>query len=81
MKGRTTIELMVLMLTATVCVAILLTGATIAVLEFKDPSIDTSSVVDILMTLVSGILGALLGLLAGEKGGHRLPTDPPEPQP
>lgn len=67
MRGRPTLDLMVLMLTATVCFAILATGATIAIIEIKDPSADTSNIVQSLLSIISGILGALLGLLAGKR--------------
>jgi ABC-type dipeptide/oligopeptide/nickel transport system permease subunit len=42
--------------------------------------VDTSTIVQALLTLISGILGALLGLLAGRASGgtdlHRRPDDP-----
>lgn len=91
MKGRSTVEVMVLMLTFTVCFGILATGATIAVIEIRDPSVDTSSITQSLLSLVSGILGALLGLLAGKAENvtrqaaaiaaeaERVEQPPPEP--
>lgn len=65
MKERSTIELMVLAFTATVCVSILLIGATVAALAVFAPETDTSGIVNVLTNVLSVILGALLGLLAG----------------
>jgi hypothetical protein len=77
MGGRSTVELMVLALTATICVMLLLTGGTIAVIEILDPTVDTSGAVSTLTDLLSMILGALLGLLAGRsersEGLHQRP--------
>jgi hypothetical protein len=56
---------MVLILTAVVGLAILGIGVTIAVIEIRDPTVDTSGAGTVLVNLISTILGALLGLLAG----------------
>ena len=49
----------------------------IPVVEVRDPDADTALSSHTLMTLVSGILGALLGLIAGRSGAtvdlHRRP--------
>lgn len=62
---RSTIELMVLALTVTICLALLLTGLAITVSELLHPEVDTSEAVSTLSDILSMILGALLGLLAG----------------
>lgn len=63
MKNRNTVELMVLALTAVVVAAVLFGGATVAYLEYRDPTVDHSQVEEHLFNVISTILGALLGLL------------------
>jgi hypothetical protein len=77
MAERSTIELMVLILTVTVCATILLIGGGIAVSELIHPEVDTSAAASGLAQVLSMILGALLGLLAGRsergRGLYRRP--------
>jgi len=77
-KGRSPIEIMIITFTFVIGFSILATGATIAIVEIKDPSVDTTKVQDLLFNLISGIVGALLGLLAGQ---NNTPTPPPPPPP
>jgi hypothetical protein len=65
-KGRSVIEIMVLVFTFVVAFAILATGLLISVIEVRDPTADTSSLVRTLSTIITLILGALLGMLAGK---------------
>jgi hypothetical protein len=44
-------------------------GVIILVVEVKHPEADTALLVNTMMSLVSGILGALLGLIAGKSQG------------
>lgn len=62
---RSVIELVVLTLTGVVGVTLVGAGAAIAIVEVRDPEVDTSGAVVALAGTVSTILGALLGLLAG----------------
>ena len=66
-----------LVFTFVVGFSILAIGTMIAVVEIRDPDTDTASITQALMTLISGILGALLGLIAGRSGStgdlHRRP--------
>lgn len=66
MKGRSVIEIMVMIFTAIVGFILIMTAVTIAIVEINDPETDTTSIVQSLMSLISGILGALLGLIAGK---------------
>lgn len=74
-KGRTTVEIVVLMFTITACLALLLIGAGVAAVQIFD--VDTTGpvtpAVDFLQTSLGLIIGALLGLLAK---GTTAPTDP-----
>jgi hypothetical protein len=67
-KGRTVIEIMVLVFTFVVAFAICGLGVLIVVVESRNPEADTGVIANTLSTLVSGILGALLGLIAGKSG-------------
>lgn len=72
--GRSTIELMVLIMTLTVCGALLLAGAAIVTVELLNPEADTSAVINNMSDILSTILGGLLGLLAGRSDqGHKRP--------
>ena len=65
MRDRSVIELLVLALTFVVGATLLGAGATIGIIEIRNPEADTSIAANILINTVSTILGALLGLLAG----------------
>jgi hypothetical protein len=65
-KGRSVIEIMVLVFTGIVAFTLVGLGVIILVVEVKHPEADTALLVNTMMSLVSGILGALLGLIAGK---------------
>lgn len=65
LRDRSTGDLLVLMVTMTVCATILLSGAVILVTEIINPETDTS---DGLRT-ITGILNTLIGLIAGFLAG------------
>lgn len=48
----------------------------ILIVEVKNPAADTGIIANTLMSLVSGILGALLGLIAGKSSGNTLNQRP-----
>jgi hypothetical protein len=65
-RNRSTIEIMVLTFTFVVGFAIVGLGILIVLVESRNPEADTGVIANTLSTLVSGILGALLGLIAGK---------------
>jgi len=65
-KNRSVVEIMVLVFTFVVAFAICGLGVLIVVVEANNPEADTGVIANTLSTLVSGILGALLGLIAGK---------------
>ena len=79
-KGRSVTDILVLTFTFVVCFSILATGGTIAILEIKDPGTDTAQITDTLSSLVAGMMGALLGLIAGKSEATQQPP-PPQPPP
>ena len=66
MGNRSVIETMVLVFTFVVAFAIVGLSVMILIVEVKNPEADTGLIANTLMTLVGGILGALLGLIAGK---------------
>jgi hypothetical protein len=77
-KNRSVVEIMVLVFTFVVGFAIIGLGTLIVVVEARNPEADTGILANTLATLVSGILGALLGLIAGKSSAdsdlHRRPS-------
>lgn len=65
-KGRSVIEIMVLTMTFVVAISITGLGFLIIFVEMRNPEADTGLIANTLMSLISGILGALLGLIAGK---------------
>jgi len=65
-RNRSVIEIIVLMFTLVVGASLLGLGGIIAIIEIRDPTTDTSAAVQSLVSVLSGIIGALLGLLAGK---------------
>lgn len=70
---RPTLDVVVLVLV--VVVGIVLVGAFVVagVLEIMDPSNDTTEIVSLLDAQLGTIIGALLGLIAGQSAGRREP--------
>jgi len=69
MRGRSVIEIMVLVFTFVVGFMIVGMSVLILVVETRNPEADTGIIANTMMSLVSGILGALLGLIAGKSSG------------
>lgn len=79
-KGRTVIEIMVLSFTLVVAVSILCLGAGILIVEIETRgAADTDRATDALLSLLTGILGALLGLLAGKSSPPPAPSESKNP--
>lgn len=78
-RNRSVIEVMVLIFTFVVAFAICGLGVLIVVVEARTPEADTGVIANTLSTLVSGILGALLGLIAGKSSSFgKKPEDDDE---
>jgi len=65
-RNRTVLEIMILTFTFVVAFMIVGIGIMILYVEATSPEADTALVASTLMNIVSGIVGALLGLLAGK---------------
>ncbi len=76
-KGRSTVEIMVLCFTFIVTFSIVGLGILIVLVEWNNPEADTGVIASTLMSMITGILGALLGLIAGKSEKvdlHHKPT-------
>jgi uncharacterized protein YacL len=80
--GRTLSEIVVLLFAITACIALLLTGATVAAIvlipEVNDERIALGPTVDFLQTSIGLIIGALLGLLVNGRSSGT-PIERPNP--
>ena len=78
LRERSTGEIMVLMITSTVCFGIIASGALVAILVIWHPSVDVTPWI----TRITGLLNTMIGLLAGFLAGRTdsLTQRPPPPQ-
>jgi len=75
LRSRSVVEVMTLCFTGLIAFVIVLGAIAVVVAEIANPANDTSQVVDGLTSIITGILGALLGLLAGKS--EAVNTPPP----
>ena len=75
-RDRSVIEVMIMVFTFVVGFMICGLSVLILVVEVRNPAADTGIIANTLMSLVSGILGALLGLIAGKSSGGSLNQRP-----
>jgi hypothetical protein len=81
-EKKTTGEIMVLVITFTVCFGVLASGVTIAILAIFRPSID----ITLWASRITGIMNTMIGLLAGFLAGRTdyktsINQPPPEDRP
>lgn len=65
LRDRSTGDLMVLMIAATICLMVVGTMGTVVVVEIVNPSVDTSSASRQITEVLSTLIGLLAGFLAG----------------
>jgi len=66
-KNRSVVDTMILVFTVAVAWTIMATGVAIIVIQIVKPHANTDRATDAIFGLVSAILGALLGLIAGKR--------------
>jgi hypothetical protein len=66
-KNRSVVDTMILVFTLAVAWTIMTTGVAIVIIQIVKPHANTDRAVDAIFGLVSAILGALLGLIAGRR--------------
>jgi len=81
LRDRSTGDLLVLMVTATVCVAILASGVTIVVVEITRPETDTADGLKTITGIINTLIGLLAGFLAGKTGSTLTDTKGANPPP
>lgn len=65
MTGRSTSDLLVLIVTGTICLSVLSFGATVAVLAFTQPDKSHTALTVVLTDTLQMLIGLLAGFLAG----------------
>ncbi len=65
LRSRSTTDLLILMIAATICFAVLAAGAAIAIVEIKNPNADTSVASKAIQDVLNTLIGLLAGFLAG----------------
>lgn len=75
-RNRSVIEVMIMVFTFVVGFMIVGLSVLILIVEVREPEADTGIIANTLMSLVSGILGALLGLIAGKATNGSLSQRP-----
>lgn len=69
MRGRSTTDLLILMIAGTVCFAVLAAGATVAIIEIVHPESDTTAAFNSISDVINTLIGLLAGFLAGVTHG------------
>ena len=64
-KDRSTADILIIMISGTICAAVLLTGAGITLLAILQPDRDLSQSITALSSIVNVLLGLLAGFIAG----------------
>jgi hypothetical protein len=73
---RTTGEILVLGIAATVCVLVLMVTGAVIVIEILEPSVDTSGPASAISGVISTLVGLVAGFLAGRTDTRRNGRDP-----
>lgn len=68
LRDRSTGDLLVLMVTMTVCISIMASGATIVIVELSNPQTDTEAGLRTITGIINTMIGLLAGFLAGKTG-------------
>lgn len=70
MKGRSTIDLVVILMTSMVGVVLLLSVVGVLILKITHPELDTSKAGEAVGGVVTTIVGALVGFIGGRAAGR-----------
>jgi hypothetical protein len=65
-RGRSTGELLVLLVAGTVCASVLLGGGTVAIVKIVHPEADVTQATSIIADVINTLIGLLAGFLAGK---------------
>jgi len=76
MRGRSTTDLLILLVAGTVCFALLAFGATIGALRLFRPDTDVNAAESGLFDIINTMIGLLAGFVAGRSGPP--PSDKPD---
>ena len=68
MKNRSVVEIIALMFAAMITLGVPALGTTACIIEIRDPTADTSELVGALTSVITLILGSLLGIFGAKAG-------------
>jgi hypothetical protein len=69
--GRSTTDLLILMIAGTICLSVIAAGAAVSIVEIHDPTADTSHAANFLGDVINTLIGLLAGFLAGRTEAQR----------
>lgn len=70
LHSRSTGDLLVMLIAATVCFCVLAAGGAVTVLAFVHPEVNTTAVVGTISDVINTLIGLLAGFLAGRTDAH-----------
>lgn len=73
--SRPTTDLLILMVTGTICVMVLIVCGGIIALELREPGSDTAYATGAIAGVVSTFVGLVAGYMAGRTGARRIHDD------
>ena len=71
LSGRSTTDLLILMIAGTICFSVVAAGAAVGIIEIRDPDADTSSAGGTISDVINTMMGLLAGFLAGRTDAFR----------
>jgi hypothetical protein len=76
---RTTPEVVILMITTTICVSVISAGIVVGIIEIVSPEKDTNEITGRITAIVNTLIGVLLGYITGrsQKGRNGNGETPP----
>lgn len=72
---RSTTDILILMISGTVCFSVIAAGGAVAIIEIKNPLVDTDMIVQALRDTINTLIGLLAGFLAGKAHGRKEDRD------
>lgn len=79
--GRSTGDMLVLLIAATICLSVMGSGLTIGIVRIVHPEVDVSQPLGAVTDIINTLIGLLAGYLAGKSGAEKTAAAAPPPPP